>query len=172
MHWALSLPMTAKPSHAEILLSVQTRRCFHSNPVKIFIAIAKQSLHLSLLNINIVKHSALLVTRSKSQTSCGCCCTEGPPPHCTEAALHSTTSVSPPRAKGTQNEGGAKSWLWVFLYRGLMNFLAFIWLKAICPHKKRAASTHMPEVFLIQHRVTLSFILKFRFLNIEFNNRF
>lgn len=109
MHWALSLPMTAKPSHAEILLSVQMRRCFHSNPVKIFIAIAKQSLHLSLLNINIVKHSALLVRRSKSQTSCGCCCTEGPPPHCTEAALHSTTSVSPPRAKGTQNEGGEPS---------------------------------------------------------------
>lgn len=100
--------MTAKPSHAEILLSVQMRRCFHSNPVKIFIAIAKQSLHLSLLNINIVKHSALLVTRSKSQTSCGCCCTEGPPLHCTEAALHSTTSVSPPRAKGTQNEGGSQ----------------------------------------------------------------
>lgn len=108
MHWALSLPMTAKPSHAEILLSVQTRRCFHSNPVKIFIAIAKQSLHLSLLNINVVKHSALLVTRSKSQTSCGCCCTEGPPLHCTEAALHSTTTVSPPRAKGTQNEGGSQ----------------------------------------------------------------
>lgn len=51
MHWALSLPVTAQPSHAEILLSVQRRRCFHSNPVKLFIALAKQSLHLSLLNI-------------------------------------------------------------------------------------------------------------------------